>query len=149
MSRASPRMRHFAKRLTVYERRANTPSEINTPPAFQVCEKLRTHLGTFMGAAGFRELLSCALPRAKTEIPWLGAVHVKADGALEGLEELNAKRNPDELFEGGVVLVAQLLGLLVAFIGETLTLRFVREVWPEVPLDNLDFGKGAKDEKTE
>jgi len=141
MSRASARMRHFAKRLTVYERRANTPSEINTQPAFQVCEKLRTHLGTFMGAAGFRELLSCALPRAQAEIPWLGAVHVKADGALEGLEELNAKHKPDELLEGGVVLVAQLLGLLVAFIGEKLTLRFVQEVWPTVPLNDLDFGK--------
>jgi hypothetical protein len=142
-------MRHFAKRLTAYERRQKTPSEINAPPAFQVCEKLRVHLAIFMGNTGFRELLSCALPRAQVEMPWLGAVHVKADGSLEGLEELNAKRNPDELFEGGVVLVAQLLGLLVAFIGETLTLRFVREVWPEVPLDNLDFGKGAKDEKTE
>ena len=149
MSRASPKMRHFAKRLTVYERRVYTPSETNTPPAFQVCEKLRVHLAIFMGSTGFRELLSCALPRAKAEIPWLGAVQVKADGSLEGLEELNAKRNPDELFEGGVVLVAQLLGLLVAFIGETLTLRFVREVWPEVPLDDLDFGKGGKNEKTE
>lgn len=141
MSRASPRMRHFAKRLTVYERRADTPSETNTPPAFRVCEKLRTHLGTFMGAAGFRELLSCALPRAQAEIPWLGAVHAKEDGALEGLEELSVKHNQDELFEGGIVLVAQLLGLLVAFIGQSLTLRFVREVWPEVPLDDLDFGK--------
>ena len=141
-------MRHFAKRLTVYERRANTASETKTPPAFQVCEKLRANLGTFMGTAGFRELLSCALPRAKAEIPWLGAVHVKADGAFEGLEELNAKRNPDELFEGGVVLVAQLLGLLTAFIGQTLTWRFVREVWPEVPLDDLDFGRGGKNENT-
>jgi hypothetical protein len=142
-------MRHFARRLTVYERKANTTSETKTPPAFEVCEKLRAHLGTFMGAAGFRELLSCALPRAKAEMPWLGAVHVKVDGSLEGLEELNAKRNPDELLEGGVVLVAQLLGLLVAFIGETLTLRFVREAWPEVPLDGLDFGKGEEDEKAE
>ena len=142
-------MRHFAKRLTAYERRHKTPSEINAPPAFHVCEKLRVHLTTFMGNNGFRELMSCALPRAKTEIPWLGAVHVKDDGALEGLEELNAKRNSDELFEGGVVLVAQLLGLLTAFIGQTLTLRFVREVWPEVPLDNLDFGKGEEDEKAE
>ena len=142
-------MRRFAKRLTAYERRENKPSETKTPPAFHVCEKLHVHLATFMGSTGFRELLSCALPRAKTEIPWLCAVHVKADGSLEGLEELNAKRNPDELFEGGVVLVAQLLGLLVAFIGEKLTLRFVHEVWPEVPLDNLDFGKGGKDAKTE
>ena len=142
-------MRHFAKRLTVYERRRNQPSETNIPPAFQVCEKLRVHLAIFMGNTGFRELLSCALPRAQAEIPWLGAVKMKDDGALEGLEELNAKRNPDELLEGGVVLVAQLLGLLVAFIGESLTVRFVREVWPTVPLDDLDFGKGGKDEKTE
>lgn len=117
------------------------PSETNTPSAFRVCEMLRTQLGTFMGAAGFLELLSCALPRAQTEIPWLGAVHVKEDGSLEGVEELNAKYKPDELFEGGVVLVAQLLGLLVAFIGETLTLRFVREVWPTVPIDDLDLGR--------
>ena len=142
MSQATPRMRHFAKRLIVYERGANRITETKTPPAFQVCEKLRAHLATLMGTAGFRELQSCALPRASAEIPWLGAVQVKADGSLEGLEELNAQRNPDELFEGGAVLVAQLLGLLVAFIGERLTLRFVREVWPTVPLNDLDFGKG-------
>jgi hypothetical protein len=149
MSRASPKLRHFGKRLCVFERRAGTAAETKVPPSFEVCEKLRVHLGTLMGAAGFRELLSCALPRARAEIPWLGAVHVKADGSLEGLEELNAKRNPDEIFEGGVVLVAQLLGLLVAFIGETLTFRIVREVWPGVPLDNLDFSKGEKDEKAD
>ena len=128
--------------------RQTDPSETDTPPAFYVCEKLRAHLATLMGTAGFRELLSCALPRANAEVPWLRAVQVKADGSLEGLEELHAPRNPDELSEGGVVLVAQLLGLLAAFIGETLTLRLVREVWPEVPLDDLDFGKGSKDEKT-
>jgi hypothetical protein len=65
------------------------------------------------------------------------------------LEELNAKRNPDELLEGGVVLVAQLLGLLTAFIGQTLTLRFVREIWPEVPLDDLNSGKEGRNEKAE
>jgi len=149
MSRASPKIRHFAKRLTVYERRRNTPSETKIPPPFQVCEKLRVHLAIFMGNTGFRELLSCALPRAQAEIPWLGAVKVKADGAFEGLEELNAKRNPDELLEGGVVLVAQLLGLLTAFIGQTLTLRFVREIWPEVPLDDLNSGKEGRNEKAE
>ena len=105
------------------------------------CGRLREPCNSYRPAIG--------KVRSKAEIPWLGAVHVKADGALEGLEALSAKHNPDELFEGGVVLVAQLLGLLTAFIGETLTLRFVREVWPEVPLDNWDFGKGEKDEKAE
>ena len=67
----------------------------------------------------------------------------------KGWRNFSAKHNPDELFEGGVVLLAQLLGLLVAFIGETLTLRLVREVWPEVPLDDLDFGKGEQRMKTQ
>jgi hypothetical protein len=149
MSPASPRMRHFAKRLTICERNANSPSETTNASAFHVCERLRVPLVALAGTAGSRELLLCALLRAKEESPCLGAVQVKADGALGGLEELHAKHIPDELFEGGVVLVAQLLGLLTAFIGETLTLRFVREVWPEVPLDNWDIGKGEKDGKAE
>ena len=100
-----------------------------------------------MGNGGFRALLSRALALANAEVPWLRAVQVKADGSLEGLEELHAQLDPDEFFEGRVVLLAQLLGLLVAFIGENLTLRLVREVWPKVPLDDLDFGNGGKNEK--
>jgi hypothetical protein len=46
-----------------------------------------------------------------------------------------------------VVLLAQLLGLLNAFIGEVLTLRLLRDVWPKIPLDNLEFGNGDKNEK--
>ncbi|HVK09314.1 MAG TPA: hypothetical protein VM597_11100, partial [Gemmataceae bacterium] len=34
--------------------------------------------------------------------------------------------------EGGVEVVAHLLGLLVTFIGEPLTLRLVRDAWPDV-----------------
>jgi hypothetical protein len=46
-----------------------------------------------------------------------------------------------------VALLAQLLGLLVAFIGESLTLRLVREVWPPVTLGNLNASKDDKNEK--
>ena len=65
-------------------------------------------------------------------------------GLWKGWRNLTRNVNPEELFEGGVVLLAQLLGLLVAFIGESLTLRLVREVWPQLPLDDLDFGKGEQ-----
>jgi hypothetical protein len=137
-------MRNFAKRLVADEARENKPSAAKTPADFRVCEKLRPNLATFMGNAGFRALLSRALALAKTEVPWLRAVHVKANGALEGVEELHARLDQDEFFEGRVVLLAQLLGLLVAFIGEHLTLRLVREVWPKALLDDLDFGNGGK-----
>ena len=140
-------MRNFAKHLIDYETSGNKPFETKTLPAFHVCEKLRAHLATSVGNAGSRELVSCAFARANAEVPWLRAVHVKADGQLEGLEALHAQRSPEQLSEGEVVLLAQLLGLLVAFIGERLTFRQVREVWPQVPLNDLDFGKGGKDEK--
>ena len=82
-----------------------------------------------MGEGGFRALLARALALAAAEVPWLRAVQVKADGTLAGWEELPAQLDPDEYLEGRVVLLAQLLGLLVAFIGEKLTLRLMREVW--------------------
>jgi hypothetical protein len=148
MSRITPTMRDFAERLIALETRGNSPSETRTPAAFHVCEKLRPHLATLMGNGGFRALLARALALANTEVSWLRAVHVKADGALEELEELHAQVAPAEFFEGKVVLLAQLLGLLVAFIGENLTLRLVREIWPKVSINDLDFRKEREYEKT-
>jgi hypothetical protein len=144
MSRANPAMRHFAKRLIVFEAGAKKSSAPKTPAAFDVCEKLRPQLAALMGNGGFRALLARALLLARAEIPWLRAVQVRADGSLQGVEEQGALLAPAEFLEGRVVLVARLLGLLGTFIGERLTLRLVREVWPEVPLDDLDFGKGKE-----
>jgi len=100
-----------------------------------------------MGSAGFRGLLVRALARASEEVRWLRAVHVRSDGSLTGLQELQAQLAPKLFFEGRTALLAQLLGLLVAFIGEDLTLRLVGGVWPGLSLSDLDFGKGDKSEK--
>ena len=140
-------MRSFARRLTDYETRGNGLSGTNSPPAFYVCEKLRAHLATSVGNTGSQELLSCALARAHAEVPWLRAVRVKEDGPLEGLQALPAQLSPEELSAGEVVLLAELLAMLSAFIGERLTLGQVREVWPQIPLNDLDFGKESKHEK--
>jgi hypothetical protein len=142
MSRATPQMRIFAERLISYETEGNKSAELSTPSVFHVSEKLRPHLATLMGVAGFRALLSRALVLSQEEVRWLRAVHVKSDGSLEGLEELHAQVALDEFIEGRVVLLAQLLGLLVAFIGEKLMLQMVRDVWPELLLKDLDFNKG-------
>ena len=137
MSRATPKMRNFAEHLIAYETKENNSSATKRPAAFLVCEKSRSHLATFMGNTGFRALLARALALANAEVAWLRAVHVKSDGSLEGLDELAAQVDPKEMAEGSVVLVAQLLGLLVAFIGENLTVRLVREVWPKLSFSDL------------
>ena len=131
-----------------YETLQNKPSGPDKSATFPVSDKLRPYLSTLMGDGGFRALLSRALALATSEVPWLRAVQVKTDGTLEGLEEVHAKLTPDEFHEGRVVLLAQLLGLMAAFIGEILTLLLIREVWPKIPLNDLDFGNGDKIEKT-
>lgn len=148
MNRASPKTRHLAKRLILCETKASKVSEPSRATAFDVCEKLRPQLATLMGNGGFRAILMRALALARAEIPWLNGVQVKADGTLEGLTEHQPQPGSDEFIEGQIVLVARLLGLLGAFIGENLTLRVVVEVWPKLPLEDLEYGKGDKNEKT-
>ena len=133
-------MRDFAERLIAYETTKNKSSETKTRAAFLVGEKLRPQLAALMGNVGFCALISRALALTSAEISWLRAVHVKADGSFEALDELGAQVDPNKIFEGRVVLLAQLLGLLVAFIGENLTLRLVREVWPKLSLNDVDLG---------
>ena len=141
-------MRDFAERLIAHETKGNKSSEVKLPAAFLVFEKLRPQLANLMGSTGFRALLSRSLALASAEVPWLRAVHVKSDGSLEGLEKFEAQIDLDYFLEGRVVLLAALLGLLVAFIGEKLTVQLVRGVWPKLSLNDLDFSKGAKNEKT-
>ena len=100
-----------------------------------------------MGEGGVRALLSRALVLATTEVSWLRAVQVNADGGLEGFEALGSQLDPSELDEGRVVLLAQLFGLLEAFIGPSLTSRLAGELWPQIPLNEEDFGRKVKSEK--
>jgi hypothetical protein len=139
-------MRSFAQRLMAYETRWNKSHTTKTSARFDVVDKLRPHLATLMGNGGFRALLSRALVLSKEEVSWLRAVQVKADGTLEGLEALRVQLDPTEFLEGRVVLLGQLLGLLVAFIGPKLTSRLVGEIWPQFPLNELGFYSGDEDE---
>ena len=135
MSRVTPKLWKVSECLLAYETRENVTQAIRTPAAFLVCEKLRPPLATLMGRAGFRSLLARALALANTEAVWPGVVQVKADGTLEGLDQLEGQIARKEFADASVVLIARLLGLLVAFIGEELTFRLLREIWPEVALN--------------
>ena len=138
----SPKARAIAQQLLAYEAGGGTPSEANAAAAFRVSEKLRQPISTLAGASGFRALLSRALTLAKAQVPGLGAVQVKLDGSLEGLNE----PCDDQVPEAGVLVIAQLLGLLGVFIGENLMLRLVVDVWPELPaFDAEPHGESGND----
>ena len=139
-----PESRHLAQRLLTYEAVAGENSEPAESAAFRVCERLRQPLITLAGVAGFRSLLSRALTLARAEAPSLSAVQIAADGSLQGLDELEPQINKDQAREGGTILITQLIGLLLTFIGEGLTLSMVQAVWPEAGFDGRVFEKERK-----
>lgn len=97
----------------------------------RVCDKLRRPIATLAGIAGFRSLLARALTLAKQESPDLDGWEVKSDGSLQGLN--------GEAAQSGAVLIANLIGLMITFIGESLTLRLLHDVWPEVLGSEIKF----------
>jgi hypothetical protein len=101
--------------------------------AVLVLEKLRVSLTRFAGADGFTALLRRALALARAEFPSLHSITEKSDGSLEGLEEVAADKGNSgaDGSNAAVAITAHLLGLMVTFIGEPLTVRLVCEAWPE------------------
>ena len=139
-----PESRHLAQRLLDYEAVAGKNSEPTESAVFRVCAKLRRPLITLAGVAGFRSLLSRALTLARAEAPSLSVVQVAADGSLKGLDELEPQIGKEQARDEGAILIAQLLGLLLTFVGEGLTLRMVQDVWPEAAFDGHVFEKERK-----
>jgi len=147
MSGATPRLRIVAMRIITRDVRENKLSANQPPPSFPVHEKLYPHLEALIGKGGFRALLWRARLLAAEDLPWLDSVHVNADGSWKSEREYHSQLDPDEVFEGRVILLAHLLGLLQAFIGESLTMRLVRDVWPEVLLGDLNYVEGDENEE--
>jgi len=125
---------NLARRLLALEAARASASEERTHEAVLVCEKLRISLTRFAGAEGFASLLRRSLALARAEVPALSRITIESDCSTDGLEALAAEE-ADGGAETTVALTAHLLELLVTFIGEPLTLRLVREAWPNESLD--------------
>ena len=152
---AAPGMRDLAHRLLTYEAGAGKTSEPVESPTLRVYEKLRQGLGEFAGVAGFQSLASRALALARTEAPSLSAARISADGALQGLEqgldefECHIDHDKDRAAghlagEGEIILISRLLGLLLIFLGEALTLSLLRVTWPGAALEDCNSENGRK-----
>jgi hypothetical protein len=150
MSRTShsPELLEFARGLVIYEAASPPPDNVangvpDLPAGFRVCDKLRHPLTRLAGVNGFRMLLARALTLAKARASGatqqqLNAIQVKPDGSLDSMKlagfSNNGDRPPLNENDAAVILIAQLLALLVAFVGEVFTFSLVRDVWPGLPV---------------
>jgi hypothetical protein len=118
--------RELARSLVASEAEAAKATLHTQPATVRVYEKLRRQLGAPVGTDGFQTLASRALALARSESPRLNAVEVTANGGLRGLGEIESKTGTEE--EVGVILIAQLLGLFLTFLGEATTLRLIEDL---------------------
>lgn len=127
----TPQMRRLAQSLLSCEAALNESSEKKEQAVLSVCEKLRLPLSTLAGVEGFRSLLSRALTLAKTQVPSLAAVQVKVDGSLTRWDSVESQQHLNEAGVCAEILLAQLFELLITFIGKTLTLGIMMDIWPK------------------
>lgn len=122
------RTREWARSLLSRETVADTDPTQVAPPTIRVYERLRQVLSTPVGVDGFRALASRAVALTRSESPKLSAVQITADGDLRGFSEVQPTVGTDQNGEAGVILIAQLLWLLLTFLGEATTLRLIEDV---------------------
>ena len=142
MSRNIPslRMRVLAQQLIAHEVSSETLPIRHMDAVARVFEDLRRPLCTLVGVSGLRALLARALTLARGQVDGLKVVTVEAEASLIGLDKLRNQDDP----EGGIVFLAQLLGLLGAFIGESLTMNILSNTWPNLAALNTQATQEEK-----
>jgi len=129
--------------------RKNSPSLAKVGnPDLSAIEKLRPYLMTLMSRLGFHALLLRAQALTVNDAPWLAELTIHDDCTFGSTGKRAFKLPTEAVQDGCHLFLAQLLMLMESFIGENLTLQLIREVWPELPLDDLNSGRGEPIEKT-
>lgn len=123
----------LSQRLVAHELRSSAGDGEAARAAFRVCEGLRRQLCSLAGVAGYRALIARALVLARARASWLAEVKIETDGTIAFPADIPTRVGDAEFARGGLVLVAELLGLLSTLIGEALTLRLVSNAWPDLP----------------
>lgn len=132
MRQATPQLKGLAQRLLVHEAK-NSPSPAELAEALEICcQRLHKRLDPLVGAGGFRALLDRALYLAKKEHAWLKRVEIQAFPGyeLKALNEAMTGRQPTEIRETLTIILANVLWLLVTFIGEDIVYGLIEEAWP-------------------
>ena len=130
---------HDVARRVIQSRQRGDGSAGASAEAIQLCcGELYRALETAMGPAGLQALLARAIHIAAREHAWLGAIKVgTAAAVLTGLTEAAERVEDAETNDGYTALLATMFWLLAQFIGEELTLRFLRQAWPDLTLTTM------------
>lgn len=93
--------------------------------------RLHERLGKLIGPAGVDRLLARALVLVRRAHPAFAGITVGPGGKLEGLA--NLPRAGTGVHQGALAIVSHFIEILMNLIGEDLTVRVIRDLWPPTP----------------
>lgn len=132
---APPELRKLSRRLLEHQAANLSHPQALSDTAGSVCQKLQEKLVTLIGTDGCRVLIARAWVLTRREFPDLNSIETKESchlqGSMRGLD-------PDQAMEAQVVMLANLLWLLMIFIGEDLSMHLMYELWPDLSPGELD-----------
>jgi len=135
MGRMTSTIQQLAQQIVDYEAQHALALLSPFDVVMRVCEKLRLHLSTLVGNAGYHALATRALVLLTRDYPWAESFHIHEDGSIKPELIPASHCQADSMASELVAIPAQLLTLLSIFIGETLTLALSHEMWPALTLN--------------
>jgi hypothetical protein len=137
MKPENPKLNKLALRLFEHEATKSGNSDDPAKAIESCCQRLHDRLDRLIGAGGFRALLYRALYLAKKKYAWLEGVGIEDYPGCEfkDLREAVKGKESPTVNEACTLILANVIWLLVTFIGEDITFGLIEEAWPDVRTD--------------
>jgi hypothetical protein len=137
MKPGNPKLQELALRLLEHETTNSGNSDEPVKAIEFCCQRLHDRLDRLIGAGGFRALLNRALYLAKKKYAWLEGVGIEdyPGCGFKDLREAVKGKKPATVNEANALILANVIWLLVTFIGEDITIGLIQEAWPDVTTD--------------
>jgi hypothetical protein len=135
-------LRQLAESVLTRTEGARADSTLLGPAARRAYQHLAHLLTPIIGQAGTTALTVRAVHLARREHAWLTPVEnlEQTDEVFEYVAASLERQDPDVALKAGAAVLATLAELLVAFIGESLTMRLLRKAWPDAFSDAGEEG---------
>ena len=137
MTPPTPSHRALARWLVTTEIEAEAEGALAAPEAAErVFGKLSQRLARLITDVGADALVARAVHLSLAAFPFLGGAQIRRsdDSLIISLRKTADRTESSQVAEGFEAVLATLVALLVSFIGEDLTARILREVWPELAM---------------
>ncbi len=123
----------LARRLLANEAGGGAATALGADAVERVCGTLRHHFEPLIGPLGVRVIARRAITITQPKFPFLAADPVTGgDPYLRGLRESMEGQDSAVAEEAAVSLLANCFGVLLDLLGESITSRYLHEVWPEM-----------------